>query len=118
MSLTFSERAALGLLSLWPAADLVTLQYAEWRFAETLWQPGGSSLAPLVGVQVLVLLVWMALAVFYVTHALRNPRLSVAAQMGWAVALPLLGPVTMPTYWLAHVWTRAADAVPERVSAG
>ncbi len=118
MSLTFSERAALGLLSLWPSADLVALQYAEWRFADALWQPGGSSLASLVAVQVLVLLVWMALSVFYVLHALHNPRLSAREQRIWMVALPLLGPVALPAYWLWHVWTRTAQPVRERVSAG
>lgn len=100
MTLTPSERAALGVLSLWPPLNVAALLY----FGQAA--PAGlpaSSAAVLVPAQVLALGVWGALLVVFLAHAARNPRLSAGARWGWAIGLPALGPVALPLYWVRHV---------------
>jgi len=50
----------------------------------------------------LALIVTLALAVFYIRHALRNPSLTAGARQGWAAFLLLFGPIAMPVYFLRY----------------
>jgi hypothetical protein len=42
------------------------------------------------------------LTFFYVAFAGQNPR--VRSRMRWQLALIFAGPITIPAYWLIHVW--------------
>lgn len=50
-----------------------------------------------------LLVMHFVLLSLYLSFAAQNPRLE-RARLGWMVALLVSGPVSIPAYWVIHVW--------------
>lgn len=99
---TASERAALGLLSLWPLFDVAALSYfAAAGFGPVL----GSGIVVLLPLQGLALVVWGGVLAFDLRHLIRSRGLTRRVRWGWGAGLVLAGPLVMPLYWARHVST-------------
>lgn len=100
----------LGITTFWPVVALVLLVLGTLTLFVV--HPGGVQLSGVLGAVIFdlvgsligaTLLLTIALALFYVVHALYNERLSETKGLIWAILLVLLNPVSMPAYYLRYI---------------
>jgi hypothetical protein len=71
-----------------------------------LWVLGGAVL--------LIALVQMAVALAYILHAARDPRIGSGARMAWCLLMLFVGELAMPVYWLLYVYRDPPVGFTER----
>lgn len=103
-------KTLLGIATFLPVVALVLLVLGS--FALFLGRPDGVQLSGVLGVVIFELvgalvrgtfLLTIALALFYVVHALYNERLGEAEGPIWAILLVIFNPVSLPVYYLRHI---------------
>jgi hypothetical protein len=57
---------------------------------------------------VFTILLSLALAVFYIAHAVKNPKVKQDNRIIWVLVLLMGGIVAMPIYWYIHIWKEPA----------
>jgi hypothetical protein len=111
----FPAQTLLGIATFWPVVALVLLVLGS--VALFLGSSGHVQLSGVLGLVTFVLvgalvrgtfLLTIALALFYVVHALYNERLGEVEGLIWAILLVIFNPVSMPVYYLRHI--RASDS--------
>lgn len=70
---------------------------------------GGSDAFPamflvIIPFHLLAMLLMMAMPIFYIVNAFRNPRVAKDKQIMWAILLFAFGMFAMPAYWYLYIW--------------
>jgi hypothetical protein len=90
-----SSRLALGAMTF--AMPVIATVLATWSLAYPVDPP-----PVLLGAVFGFMITHCLVTLFYVAFAAQNPRLR--SHLRWQLALVLAGPITIPAYWLIHVW--------------
>ena len=101
-------KLALGAITIVPILWMVVwFAYLAYIFASD--GPAEGFTAMFVGMAAVVLLT-VALSVFYGVHAWRNPLLRHDERVLWTLLVVLANAFTQPAYWYLHVWREAPSA--------
>lgn len=70
---------------------------------------GGGDLFPamflaIIPFHLLAMVLMMAMPIYYIVNAFRNPRVEKDKQVMWAVLLFAFGMLAMPVYWYLYIW--------------
>ncbi len=50
------------------------------------------------------ILIYLGLGIFYLVHIIQNKSLDSEKKFLWIAVLFVLNTITMPVYWLIHIW--------------
>ena len=111
MELSRTKKILLGIASVWPVV-YIFLFIAFIFGMVALSGMGGGDLGPAFGGGFMVLMVVhmltifgsLALTVFYIIHAVKNPRLDSNMRVIWIVLFFFGGMIAEPIYWYLQIW--------------
>lgn len=106
----------LGLGTLWPAVYqpiFMTFMFRPFAQAMEHGDFSGGILRSLIfmPIQLFTVLLVLALAVFFMAHAISNERMGRNTKTFWVVAILILHMLIMPVYWYLYIWREAAGPV-------
>ena len=105
-----TAKLALGTVTIVPSLWMVVwFAYIVYGFvSDGPWKGADAMFAGMAAVVLLV----VALSVFYGMHAWRNQRLSHDDRQLWTILVVVVNAFTQPVYWYLYVWRAEGSAAP------
>jgi hypothetical protein len=117
MKLGKGMKVLVGLLTLWmPLYFIGFMVFVLSMIVVAASQQGEKGLPVAFGIlavlHLFTLLLSIALAVFYIVHVVKNPRIQQTNRVVWVIVLLFGGVIAMPIYWYLHIWPEPVEPSP------
>ena len=108
--MTTTKKLLLGGLSLWPLV-YIFIFVAYFLFNVSNPDHFNAVMPFLFFFHFLTILLIFGLMLFYVVHAVRNPRVSGNMKIVWVICLVQLNIMAVPIYWFLEIWKAPEDTL-------
>lgn len=115
MELSRTQKILLGLATAWPPVYIFLFMIAIFAFIGFAGPGNGEPPAffPIgfiifFAVHILSIFLGLALTVFYVIHAVKNPKVEGNMRIIWILLFFFAGIIAEPAYWYLEVWRKEA----------